>query len=244
MLIKKNIYIFTEFSYAHAIEYLENISFEFDLLVQDPSLGQYFQKNEKKLDELASVIVSPKLPEIEFDCFEFEEKNRVQYETLFNKTKTTFAIENLPYLEVNPFQVSWLKLFFKNLGECLIDVGGMELLEDRLTFLERLENYKDLSLFKEEHLHFDRKPLPVRFEKTPLDFVIDKLNLEIIRLKNSNLEKEFAQTLTHESLRNLYNVYLTNSGINSLWPLRNKMDPKKFGDLTEKLYFLVKNFKN
>lgn len=238
MLNKKVIYLFTIKSYQKMLEEIERFNILFDDFIQNPIYEEYVIKNEKKLDEMGHVTISPKMDELEFGYYvNADQINHLKSQ--FGLMKTTIVIENLPYLENNPFQVSWLKLFVNELDQCLVDLGGMEYLESKSDFLNRISCYRDLETFAVVAPKKQMRPeIIIPYEKTPLDFIIDKLKLEITKT-NTNA---FLETLENNEMKKLFHIYLTENKINALYPIKNKMDPKKFGDQTESLYFKLIRF--
>lgn len=217
---------------------VEGFQKEFDELINDSFSDEELEHIEKKLDALAAVYVNPVMSEITFDDFDSDESHR----NFFESCKSTLLLENLPYLETNPFQVSWIEIFLKRFSDFLVDRGNLDKLESKSDFLTSLGSYKNMdSLLRPE------KPLPpapkhgIKAPILPIDFLILDVYKEMVRLRESGkITLALEAVAPFEKARRLFVIMKegTLDG-NSLLQLSG-LSPKDFDDHLEKLKFILK----
>ena len=215
-----------------------NFQKEFDELIKDTFSDDELEHIEKKLDALAAVYVNPILSEITFDDFEAEEALR----GFFNSCRSSLLLENLPYLESNVFQVSWLQLFLNRFSEFLVDRGNMDRLETKEDFLSTLGRLKNMDgLIKTEK---PLAPLPqhgIKAPVLPIDFLILDVYRELNRLSEQGKMSEALEAVAdREKVRRLFAIMKEGKlDANSLLSLSG-FNPKDFDDNLEKLKFILK----
>jgi hypothetical protein len=150
----------------------------------------------------------------------------------FEKMRSVICLENMPFLENNPFQVSYLTRLIQEVGEVLIDRGGIEELQRGSEFIAEIKVLKSM----ESLIEVASEPKSVTpMIKGPIDFLLDDVYREIDRLEGqvvvANMterqQKIFLPLKQHRpDALNLLKL----SGLN----------PKDFGDGLESLKFFLK----
>jgi hypothetical protein len=201
---------------------------EFETILGDLFSDIELTRYERFLDELATVDVQPILAEISFDDFYAPEDMRESFE----KMRSVICLENMPFLENNPFQVSYLTRLIQEVGEVLIDRGGIEELQRGSEFIAEIKVLKSM----ESLIEVASEPKSVTpMIKGPIDFLLDDVYREIDRLEGqvvvANMterqQKIFLPLKQHRpDALNLLKL----SGLN----------PKDFGDGLESLKFFLK----
>lgn len=217
---------------------VESFQKEFDELIKDTFSDDEMEHLEKKLDALAAVYVNPILSELSFDDFEADESHRA----FFMNCRSSLLLENLPYLESNPFQVSWLQLFLKNFSEFLVDRGNLERLETKDTFLTSLSRLKNM-----DGLMSPVKPSApapqhgIKAPVLPIDFLILDVYRELERLAEQGKMTEALEAVADRAkARRLFAIMKEGKlDANSLLKLSGLI-PKDFDDNLEKLKFILK----
>lgn len=211
---------------------------EFDELINDTFSDDELEHVEKKLDALAAVYVNPIMSEITFDDFEADETLR----GFFTQCKSSLLLENLPYLESNPFQVSWLQLFLKRFSDFLVDRGNLDRLETKEVFLSTLGRLKNM-----DGLIAPAKPKApppqhgIKAPVLPIDFLILDVYRELDRLKDQGKMGEALEAVSgFERARRLFAIMKEGKlDAHSLLRLSG-LNPKDFDDNLEKLKFTIK----
>ncbi len=211
---------------------------EFDELVQDSFTEDELEIMEKKLDALAAVYVNPILHELTFDDFEADEMHRA----FFGSCKSSLLLENLPYLETNPFQVSWLQLFLERFSDFLADKGNLSALVTKKEFLTELERFKNM-----DPLTKPEKPAPkplqhgIKAPVLPIDFLILDVYKEIQRLHEAGkMNAGLEAVASFEKARRIFSIMKEGKlDANSLLSLSG-LNTKDFDDHLEKLKFILR----
>lgn len=211
---------------------------EFDELIQDSFTEDELEVMEKKLDALAAVYVNPILQELTFEDFEADEIHR----NFFESCRSSLLLENLPYLETNPFQVSWLELFLGRFSDFLADKGNLSALVTKKEFFADLSRYKNM-----DPLTKPAKPEPrplqhgLKAPVLPIDFLIVDVYRELSRIEASGkLPAALEAVSGFEKARRIYAIMKDGKlDANSLLGLSG-LNPKEFDDNLEKLKFILK----
>jgi hypothetical protein len=102
---------------AHQLHFEEIIKDNFD----DDEIAGF----ETQLDGIAAIYAQPLLSELTFEDFYSSPVEEEDQRIFFSSCVSSIAFENMPYLEANPFQVSYLKELLTRFDEVLIDQGGV-----------------------------------------------------------------------------------------------------------------------
>ncbi|MFP5491220.1 MAG: hypothetical protein ACLGG0_06945 [Bacteriovoracia bacterium] len=201
---------------------------EFETILGDLFSEIELTRFERLLDELATVDVQPILAEISFDDFYAPEEMRASFE----KMQSVICLENMPFLENNPFQVSYLTRLIEEVGEVLIDRGGIEELQRSRDFIEEIKVLKSM----ESLIEVSSEPkLVAQVIKGPIDYLLDDVYREIDRLEGQVLVANMT-----ERQQKIY-LPLKQHRPDALNLLKlSGLNPKDFGDGLESLKFFLK----
>ncbi len=210
---------------------------EYDELMKDLFSDDELEHIEKKLDALAAVYVGPVLSELRFDDFEADES----YRNFFESCRSSLLLENVPYLETNPFQVSWLQEILKNVTECLVDKGNLSGLMTKETFLTEVSRYKNMDgLIAKEKVRPELQH-GISAPVLPIDFLILDVYKEMERLRaESKIALALEKVAEFEKVRRLFTI-MKEGNLDAYSLLKiSGLSPKDFDDHLEKLKFLLK----
>jgi hypothetical protein len=211
---------------------------EFDELIKDTFSDEELESIEKKLDALAAVYVNPVMSEITFDDFESDEAHR----NFFESCRSTLLLENLPYFETNPFQVSWIELFLKRFSHFLVDRGNLDRLESKEEFFSTLSRFKHMDIFIRPVKAVPVAPQHgIKAPILPIDFLIIDVYKEMVRLRDAGkMSAALEAVAPYEKARRLFTIMKEGKlDANSLLQL-SALNPKDFDDHLEKLKFILK----
>jgi hypothetical protein len=199
---------------------------EFEINLGDLFSEIELTRFERLLDELATVDVQPVLDDISFEDFNAPPEMRASFEEM----RSVICLENMPFLENNPFQVSYLTRLIKEIGEVLIDRGGIEDLQHGIDFIAEIKILKSMESL------IETEPTPVTLMiKGPIDYLLDDIYREIDRLEGQVL----LANMTERQQRIF--VPLQKHRPDSLNLLKlSGLNPKDFGDGLESLKFFLK----
>lgn len=211
---------------------------EFDELINDSFAEDEIELVEKKLDALAAVYVGPLLSELSFDDFEADESMRAFFETC----RSSLLLENVPYLETNPFQVSWLQMFLGRFGHFLADKGNLSALIPKENFLAELSRLKNMDgLIHTEKPKIAPLQHGVKAPVLPIDFLILDVYKELDRIRENGMILVVLEKVAEmDKVRRLF-VLMKEGRLDahSLLSLSGLI-PKDFDDNLEKLKFILK----
>ncbi|MFZ4713392.1 MAG: hypothetical protein ACOYL6_06760 [Bacteriovoracaceae bacterium] len=243
---------FTYYFYSpHSVDelklVLEKTDDAFEHLLEELEEHPYLKIQEKLLSSLANVIPSPILTELSFDDFAVEEGRILEMQKAFDSARSCLCLEDVPYLQANPFQVTWLKILVQFLGPSMVDTGSVVPVKNISDFALELKRVKDLLQMTENGVKeispiLVKKPfLPVE----PLDFTLRDIYKEMERLKSQDrLTFIEASIESNEKMKKLFLV-IKNNFQNDYPPThvilqKSGLHPKDFGDFMERLKFLLK----
>ncbi len=238
MFMSKTLTFYFPLKVSELTALVEGFKKEFDELINDTFSDDEMESIEKKLDALAAVYVNPVMSEITFQDFESDEAHR----EFFDSCKSTLLLENLPYLETNPFQVSWIELFLKRFPDFLVDRGNLLSLESKEEFFSSLSRLKNM-----DTLLKPAKPIPlapqhgIKAPVLPIDFLIVDVYKEMVRLRESGKITLALEAVSQfEKARRLFTIMKEGKlDAYSLLQLSG-LSPKDFDDHLEKLKFILK----
>ncbi len=188
--MSQSIYLYTSVSLRTLEEVIEAFKEEFDHLLKDSFSEHELEVFEKQIDGIAAIYTQPILAELSFDDFYADPVFENDQRMFFERCKSTVVLDNLPYLESNSFQVSYLKLLLSKFDDVLIDRGGVSELCFKAQFEKDLQRYKTI----DNLLHTVEKPVETRATPSkpvdPIDFLILDVYRELTRLKGVPVNPE------------------------------------------------------
>lgn len=187
--MSQSIYLYTTLSLRILEEVIESFKEEFDNLLKDSFSEFELEHFEKQIDSMGAVYVQPVIGELSFDDFYADPVFENDQRMFFARCKSSVGLENLPYLESNSFQVSYLRLLLSKFDDVLVDRGGVTELCFKDQFLKDLEKYKTIDgLLRpmEAPVEIKAPSRPV----DPIDFLILDVYKELSRLKGVPVNPE------------------------------------------------------
>ncbi|MCM2349222.1 MAG: hypothetical protein NDI69_04320 [Bacteriovoracaceae bacterium] len=215
---------------------------DFETIIGDLFTEDEVKHYEKMLDSIAAIYVQPILSELTFEDFYADASLLKEQQSFFESCRSSICLEGLPYLESNPFQVSYLKLLLSHFSEVLIDRGGIQDLQFKQVYLDDLNKYKVM-----ESLVPDIPAVKVNSEKKtrpvdPIDFLVADVYKEIARITVSGNARLIDEALQSQSQK-VQKIYLAFQGeeldSSDLFK-KSGLNPKDFDDHLERFKFLLK----
>lgn len=229
--------LFLPFKLSDTEAIVEAFKEEFDIQLKDIFSDDELIILEPKLDALGAVFVQPILNELTFDDFYAAPDKEDSQRNFFAGCKSSIAIENMPYLETNPVQVTYLKDLIGKFPEILIDRGGVSEILFKNDFLGILSSYKDmLSLAGGEKI-------PAKIVRTgtvpvdPIDFLIRDVYKELSRLKDLEIDSKDLSP----KLQKIFTVMKNETTVDASELLKKtSLNAKDFDDGLESLKFWLR----
>ncbi len=212
---------------------------EFDLLLEDCFTDDELTIYEKMIDAIAAVYVQPILSEMSFDDFYADEKREDMQRSFFEAAKSSICLENLPYFESNPFQVTYLKALLSRFAEVLIDRGGVNELVFKEDYLSELSKYKDIDSLIPE-IEMPKPEIKTSRPVDPIDFFIFDVYKEIDRLKSTEKISDIDLEGQSEKFKKIFSVMSAEKLDASALLRKTGLNAKEFDDTLERLKFWLK----
>lgn len=216
---------------------MEAYQIEFDQLLEDTFTEEELAYFERQIDAIAAVFVQPILSELSFDDFYPDPGQEQAQRFFFEECRSSVLLENLPFLETNPFQVTWLVELLKKFSEVLIDTGGVSELSFKEKYLTDLSSYKTIDHYTASS---QEKKVEVKSNRPidPIDFLVADVYKEFARLQG----QEIPIVDLSAKVKKIYDVMST-SHLDSLTILRRSgLNAKDFDDGLERLKFYLRKF--
>ena len=216
---------------------VESFKVSFDLQLQDLFSDEELNLMESKIDSMAAIYVQPILNELTFDDFYCDPILEERQRQFFSECQSTILFENIPYLETNPFQVTYLVELMEKVDEVIIDCGGVSNLLYKADFLKLVRGYKGVdSLISKIEIKPKLKQTTIPIH--PIDFLIQDVYKEFDRLKN----KELDQKDLSEKVQKIF-LIMRNDKLDSEELVRKTgLGAKDFDDGLERLKFWLRKF--
>jgi len=231
-------YFYTQHTVTDLEKLVHHFQEEFETLLKDSFCDDELAIHERSIDAIAAVFVQPILSELSFDDFYPDEDLEQEQRAFFESCKSSICLENLPYFQSNPFQVSYLIQLLSKVGEVLIDLGGVNELVFKEKYLLNLNKYKTIDHLlgvKVKTAPSSNKPfIPVH----QIDFFVIDVYKEIERLcREGKLETIEMPSEKRMKLLNLMKI-------EKLHPeelmRKSGLGAKEFDDNMESLKFFLK----
>ena len=214
---------------------IEDYQVEFDQALEDTFSDDELLKYEPMIDSIAALYVQPISTELSFDDFYADPAQEDKQRLFFESSRSSIVLENLPYFESNPIQVTYLTDLLWSFEEVLIDPGGVSNLMFRKDYLEELKRYKPMDSLltdKVERVIETKTSIPV----TPIDFLVLDVYKELDRLKGYVIP----ESDLGEKPRRIYEA-MKNERLDSSSLFRKSgLIPKDFDDGLERLKFFLR----
>lgn len=228
-------YFFLKLSVPELERIVHDYQEEFNTLLEDTFSDDELQKHEKMIDSIAAVYIQPISEELTFDDFYPDPKTKEEQKSFFERCRSCLCVDNLPYFESNPFQVTYLKDLLWSFEEVLIDRGGVSELTFRKDYLEELKRYKTMeSLIDDlpEVVNVPKTSIPV----TPIDFLVVDIYKELKRIGKELPDGE----VLSEKARKIFEVMRKEELDSEAIFKKSGLNAKDFDDNLEKVKFWLK----
>jgi hypothetical protein len=209
----------------------------FDLLLEDTFSSEELLFYEDKIDSMAVFFVQPLLEGLSFDDFYFFSDQEVEQRLFFNTCRSSICVENIPYLENNPFQVTYFIEFLSTVSDLLVDRGGVFELMFKSQFLGELKKFRaiDSLLVPNHKMEMNRSKELKKDLAYPL---IHDVYKELERIK----DKPIPLSELSEKVQKIYFLMKINKTHGPELLQKTGLNPKDFGDGLERLKFWLKKF--
>jgi len=179
--MSRNHYFYFQLNLDELEAIVETHQKSFDEVVGDLFSEEELIQFDSLLDSIAPISVQPMLEELRFEDFSTHPAKESEQRAFFESCQSSVCIENLPYFEEHPFQVSYLIHLLQRLPDFLVDMGGLTELQSKHDYLHELSRFKEMEALLQD---FTPKPrvkkssLPV----DPIDFLVLDVYKELDRL--------------------------------------------------------------
>ena len=210
----------------------------FEILLKDSFSDEELTPHEKMLDSMAAVFAQPIISELSFEDFYTNENQAEKQRAFFESAKSSISLENMPYWQSNPFQVTYLIDLVSKFDEILIDTGGVNELMFKEDYLKELAKYKAIDSLYTEKVE---KKIEVKTSRPvdPIDFTILDVYKQIERLKEE--QKLETIDIPSEKRMAIFTVMKNEKNLNAQALLiKSGLIAKDFGDNLESLKFFLK----
>ena len=228
--MSKTLLIYSPLSVMDMALKVEGHQEEFDILLGDSFSDEELEFHEAMLESIASIEVQPLIEELTFEDLVASSEQEDRQRAFFASCRSCICLENVPYLESNPFQVTYLIDLLWTLDEVLIDPGGMGELVFKKAYLQDLKQFSTM-----ESLLPKVKPV-VKVVLGPIEQLVQDVYQELDRLQMVEPKTMHVP----EKLAVLFaGVCAGRHDAASLLRLSG-LNPKDFGDRLEGLKFFLK----
>jgi hypothetical protein len=242
--MSKSLYLYTQLNVSELSSLMENFQKQFDEFLADSFTEEELEQFEQKLDQMAEVVCQPILAELTFEDLTADPAREEEQKKFFEKSRSSICLDHLPYLETNPFQVTYLKDLLNRLGEVLIDQGGVTELKFKNDYLMSLNRYGDASKLAKLETYIPEPRVKTKAPVDPIDFLVHDVYREMNRVKKSGTLLQALEGLQeqNEKTKKLFFV-MREEDLDSDGLLRKSgMNAKDFDDYLEKLKFYLKKY--
>ena len=230
-----SLYLYTVENPDMLAQVMERHQKSFQILLEDSFSDAELDQHRILIDELAGVWPQNIIEELTFDDLPASPSDEKAQREFFNKCQGVICLENTPFLENNPFQVTYLIELLKNFSQVLIDRGDELIFQ--MPWLRELSALKGMeSLFTADVYH--EKPAPLVREMTPVDRIVGEIYTEIKRLRAQDRLPDPAEMA--EKRQRIYQAVIAEECNADQLLSRCGLIPKDFGDGLEGLKFFLK----
>jgi hypothetical protein len=214
---------------------VEDFKVRFDQELKDFFTDEELKLMEPKIDSIAAIYVQPIISELAFDDFYFNPKDENALREFFDQCQSAIVFENMPFLESNIFQVSYIQELLGLFEEGLIDRGGISNLIFKSEFLNEIKNYKGIDTLLVSN-RINERPSKSALPVDPIDFLVQDVYAELLRLRDQNINPAELPPKVQKILQAIKDEKLDPQILFS----KTGLNPKDFDDGLEKLKFWLK----
>lgn len=228
--MSKSLYIYLRESLKDLETIVEGHQEEFDALLGDTFSDEELTRYERMIDAISTIEVQPILSELSFDDFYAKPSEENLQKDFFQSCRSSLCLDNLPFLETNPFQVTYLKDLLWTLGDALVDRGGVQELLFKKEYMEELRKFKTI----ESLVQTEPKLVKPQIVLGPVDKLVQDIYKELARLSDPD------GSPLPEKTQKLLQIMKTPDLDSSQIFKTSGLIPKDFEDHLEKLKFFLK----
>ena len=239
--MSRSLYLYSQLQLKDLDTLVEGHKSAFDEMIGDTFSDEEMEPLEKLLDAIAAVTVQPIIADLSFDDFYPATGQEEQQQSYFKSCRSSICLENVPYYESNPFQVTYLFDLLAKLGEVLIDRGGVNELMFKDSFLQHLKKHKGMESIVPVVAEAPRE-IKTNKPVDPIDFLILDVYKEIQRLQQSGKLMLALEGLQQQSEKTKKIFFVMREERLEAGALFQKcgLGAKDFDDYLEKLKFFLK----
>jgi len=235
-MMVRTLYIYSWLSERELKKVVLAFQEHFDLWLGDHFSESELTQYENLLDDLAFMDVQPKIADLLPEDLNLDQNEYLKQQAFFEGCQSTVSLENIPYLPMNPFQVTYLKMFLERLGEVLIDCGDEAILQFKNNFLQKLTGYKDAeNLLPKVYI---QTPVVSKGPSHPIDFIILDIYKELSRIKSKSIAINLEDY--SDKIKKIYEVMKEDGLDSNSLLIKSGLNAKDFGDLIERFKFILK----
>ena len=215
---------------------------KFDEDLQNTFSDDELRTFEQKIDEMAAIFVQPVIEDLSFDDFYTNPITEQEQRKFFDECRSSISVENLPYMESNPFQISYLKDLLTKFDQVLIDSGSINPLQFKDEYLLNLRRYKDMNSIVPEIVPRIIKTTKSSMPVHPIDFLVRDVYAEMVSSKSTDRMKNVVEELRSmpQAINIIFDV-MNEEGLDAeVLMLKSKLNAKDFGDQLERLKFFLR----
>ncbi len=206
----------------------------FEEALLDAFTDEELERHERLLEGLASVEAQPLLEGLGFDDMVVNPAKEDEQRAVFAACRSTLCLENVPWLETNPFQVSYLKDLLSRLpATTLVDRGGMEELVFGRDYLRELAPLKDMVGLEAVVPEAVARRAPVL---GPIEILVHDVSRELERLEGITIPIQERS----EKLQKIFRAFASGERDPGMLLRLSGLNAKDFGDGLEGLKFFLK----
>ncbi|HXH31393.1 MAG TPA: hypothetical protein VNJ01_11315 [Bacteriovoracaceae bacterium] len=213
----------------------------FEDLLNDTFSEEEQVKFENLIEGIAAISIQPMISELSFEDFYVPEVTAEPMATFFQTCQSSIVVENLPFLNDNPFQVSYLLELLNLFPEVLVDRGGVNELLFRKDYEQELRKYKNMdSLATQEYVPKVEVKSKKQFD--PIEYLIRDVYGELTRLRVSGKlpEVEDYMALQADKMSRVFGAFRSDVTDPSDLLKLTGLNPKDFDDNLERLKFYLR----
>lgn len=241
--MSRSLYLYTRLQPAELTLYVEKFLESFEEYLKDHFSEEELQTLESYLDQMAEVVGQPLGSELFFEDFYAPANEEEKQRAFFATVKSCICLDHMPFLENNPFQVTYLQELLNGLGEVLVDQGGVHELQFKDVFLKGLERYKNARSFERPDDYVPAlKRVQTKAPVEPIDFLVLDVYRELDRIKSQGKLTIVLQGLQDrsEKVKTIFFVMREERLDADVLLMKTKMGAKDFDDHLEKLKFYLR----
>lgn len=233
-MLGRHLTIFSTLSEDELAKRLEAHQEEFEIILGDTFGEDELEKFGRYLDALAEVSVWRVQEDLAFGDFLLDDPHPERLRSYFERCRACLVFENLPFLEDNPFQVTYLVDLLWSLEDGLVDRGEAGPLRFKKDFLTELKQLRGIDVF--DAAAPVRPVMKAPPASDPVQALLTDVHRELGRLEGN----EAALSDLSARAQRLLALIREREWVAPELLSASLLTPKDFGDTLERLKFFLK----